>query len=70
MKIEISHSPEDAHRLLGNAKRIEGYTSGRIARKERKKPIYKDVTITRGDEHKIVKANQVPQYQKFGWLRA
>lgn len=54
---------------LGSAKRIEGYASGRIARKERKKPIYKDVTITRGDETKTVKANQVPQYQKFGWLR-
>lgn len=67
----IISDPVEASRRgrVGNAARIAGYKSGRISRKEKLPVVYQDVTLTKNGAFKIVKANQVPAYRKYGWER-
>ena len=55
--------------LSGASKRAENYASGKTQKKAPRKIEYSDTTIVRNNVYKLVKANQVPAYTKYGWAR-
>ena len=66
---KLSSDEQSIRGLSGAIKRAENYASGKTQRKLPRKIEYKDTTIVRDSVYKIVKANQVPAYVKYGWAR-
>jgi len=64
---KLSKEEQTKRGTAGAKKRANNYTSGKTLYKDKKEPVYKNISIIRNNISKIIKQNQYAAYAKCGW---